>query len=56
MALFREESREQGLALGVARLARLMSELLSQGKSGGAERAANDEDFRNRLLEAYGID
>jgi len=52
----RLEGREQGFALGMARLARLMSKLLSQGRSADAERAANDEDYRNRLFEEYGID
>ena len=28
----------------------------SQGRSVDAERAANEEDFRNRLFEDYGID
>ncbi len=52
----RLEGREQGFALGMARLARLMSKLLSQGRGADAERAANDEDYRNRLFEEYGID
>ena len=52
----RAEGREQGFALGMARLARLMSKLLSQGRGADAERAANDEDYRNRLFEEYGID
>jgi len=56
MELFKEEGREQGFAQGVARLARLMSKLFSQGREADAERAANDEDFRNRLFEEYGID
>ena len=60
MELFKEEGRaegrEQGFALGMARLAQLMSKLFSQGRSVDAERAANDEDFRNRLFEEYGID
>ena len=64
MELFKEEGRaegrlegrEQGFALGMARLARLMSKLLSQGRGADAERAANDEDYRNRLFEEYGID
>ena len=59
MELFKEEGRaegrEQGFALGMARLARLMSKLLSQGRGADAERAANDEDYRNRLFEEYGI-
>ena len=64
MELFKEEGRaegradgrEQGFALGMARLARLMSKLLAQGRSADAERAANDEDYRNRLFEEYHID
>ena len=64
MELFREEGREegraegreQGFTLGIARLAQLMAKLFSQGRSADAERAANDEDFRNRLFEEYGID
>ena len=51
----RAEGREQGLTLGVARLAQLMTKLFSQGRGADAERAANDEDFRNRLFEEYGI-
>ena len=56
MELFKEEGREQGFALGMARMARLMSKLFSQGKGADAERAANDEAYRNRLFEEYGID
>ncbi len=52
----RAEGREQGFALGMARLARLMSKLFSQGRGADAERAANDEAYRNRLFEEYGID
>jgi predicted HTH domain antitoxin len=37
-------------------LARLMSKLFSQGRGADAECAANDEDYRNRLFEVYGID
>ena len=50
------EGYAEGYAEGVALMARLMSKLLSQGKSGDAERAANDEAFRNRLFEEYGIE
>jgi hypothetical protein len=56
MELFKEEGREQGFALGMARMARLMSKLFSQGRGADAERAANDEAYRNRLFEEYGID
>ena len=60
MELFKEEgraeSREQGFALGMARLARLMSKHFSQGRGADVERAANDEEFRNRLFEEYGIE
>ena len=60
MELFKEEGRaegrEQGFALGIARLAQLMAKLFSQGRSADAERAANDEDYLNRLFEEYGID
>ena len=52
----RAEGREQGLTLGIARLAQLMTKLFSQGRGADAERAANDEDFRNRLFEEYGIE
>ena len=51
----RAEGREQGFALGMARLAQLMTKLFSQGRSVDAERAASDEDYRNRLFEEYGI-
>lgn len=33
-----------------------MSKLFSQGRGADAERAANGEDYRNRLFEEYGID
>jgi len=51
----RVEGREQGFTLGIARLAQLMAKLFSQGRSADAERAANDEDYRNQLFEEYGI-
>jgi len=51
----RAEGREQGFTLGIARLAQLMAKLFSQGRSADAERAANDEDYRNQLFEEYGI-
>jgi predicted HTH domain antitoxin len=49
-----EDMLEESKAL--ARLARLMSKLFSQGRGADAECAANDEDYRNRLFEVYGID
>ena len=56
MELFKEEGREEGIALGVSRLARLMTKLFTQGRAADAERAASDEVFRNRMFEELRID
>ena len=56
MELFREEGRAEGQARGMAKLAQLMKELFSQGRTADAERAASDEAYRARLLEEFGIE
>ena len=51
----REIAIEEGKQIGANQLGKLISALLSEGRTEDAARAATDEAFRGQMYEKYGI-
>jgi hypothetical protein len=51
----REIAIEEGKQIGANQLGKLISVLLSEGRTEDAARAATDEAFRGQMYEKYGI-
>ena len=51
----REIAIEEGKQIGAKQLGKLISALLSEGRTEDAARAATDEAFRGQMYEKYGI-
>ena len=50
-----EIGRKEGEKIGAKQLGKLISVLLSEGRTEDAARAATDEAFRGQMYEKYGI-
>lgn len=55
MKLFREEGRKEGEEQGEDRLGKLVSVLISKGRSEDVQRAATNKEARKRLYEEFNM-